>query len=89
MNAKTVELILSLVQTAGPRLAAGTVAGAKWIKRRDEVQAMIDEGRDPTPEEHRELTRELVGLNDALGSAIETAIGADTATDAATDPDDG
>jgi hypothetical protein len=43
------------------------------MKNRDDVQGMIDEGRDPTPEEHARLTRELAGLNDALAAAIETA----------------
>ncbi len=73
MSAKQLELILALVETAGPLIVAGTAAAAKWQSNRKEVQAMIDEGRDPTPEEHRRLTQELAGLQDSLADAIKTA----------------
>ncbi len=73
MNAATVELILGLVEAAGPLIVAGTAAGAQWIASRDEVQGMIAEGRDPTPEEHARLSQELAVLTDALDTAVETA----------------
>lgn len=73
MNAAQLELILKLVETAGPIVAMIPAAGAQWLRNRDEVQGIIDEGRDPTPEEHARLTRELVNLQDALAAAIETA----------------
>ncbi len=73
MSPKQLELILALVETAAPLIAAIPTLGAKWLSNRDEVQAMIDEGRDPTPEEHQALRRELVGLQDALADAIKTA----------------
>ncbi len=79
MTAKQVELILALVQTAAPLIAAIPTLGARWLKNRDDVQAMIDEGRDPTPEEHQALRRELVGLQDALSAAIETATASEEA----------
>lgn len=73
MSPKQVELILELVKTAGPIIAMIPALGSRWLKNRDEVQGLIDEGRDPTPEEHARLTRELAGLNTALATAIETA----------------
>ncbi len=81
MNAATVELILGLVEAAGPLIVAGTAAGAQWIANRDEVRGMIDEGRDPTPEEHARLSQELVSLTTALDAAVETAIDEATASD--------
>ena len=73
MSAKQVELILALVETAAPLIAMLPALGSKWLRNRDEVQAMIDEGREPTPEEHARLTRELAGLNQSLADAIKTA----------------
>lgn len=81
MTAKQLELTIALVQTAAPLIAMIPALGAKWLRNKEEVQAMIDEGRDPTPAEHRRLAYELAGLNDALESAIETAIGAGTDAD--------
>ncbi len=75
MSPQQVELLLELVKTAGPIIAMIPALGARWLKNRDEVQGMIDEGRDPTPEEHARLTRELAGLNDNLAKAVATALG--------------
>ena len=75
MSPQQVELLLELVKTAGPIVAMLPALGARWLKNRDEVQGMIDEGRDPTPEEFQRLTRERADLMDSLAGAIERATG--------------
>ncbi len=73
MNPKTLELVLSLLEAAGTMAAMLPTIGAKWRANRDKVQVMIDEDRDPTPEEHAEIARELHALRGAMDAALESA----------------
>ncbi len=73
MNANTIELILKILEVAGPIIAQVPKLGAKWITNRNEVLAMVREGRDPTPEEHARLARELDSLVGGLRTALATA----------------
>ena len=73
MNAKTIELILQVLEVAGPIIAQVPTLGAKWIKNRNEVAAMVKEGRNPTPQEHARLSREMRYLTEALGDALARA----------------
>ena len=73
MNASTIELVLKVLEIAGPIIAQVPTLGAKWIRNRNEVMAMVREGRDPTPEEHRRLTREMSSLMGSLRGALTTA----------------
>ncbi len=73
MNANTIELVLKILEVAGPIIAQVPTLGAKWIANRNEVLKMVREGREPTSEEHRRLTRELDGLMGSLKAALTTA----------------
>jgi hypothetical protein len=73
MNANTIELILKILKAAGPLIAQVPSLGKKWIANRNEVVKMIEEGRNPTPEEHRRLTRELDSLVGSLADALASA----------------
>ena len=73
MTAKQIELMLALLETAGTMAIMVPTIGARWRKNRDAVQKMVDEGRDPTPEEHAELTQELSVIRGDLAAALATA----------------
>ena len=73
MNAQTIELILKVLQVAGPIIAQVPTLGAKWIANRNEVLKMIREERNPTPEEHARLSREMDSLMGSLAAALTTA----------------
>jgi hypothetical protein len=73
MNADTIKLILKILEIAGPIIIQVPTLGAKWIANRNEVMKMVQEGRNPTPEEHARLTRELDSLLGSLDDAIATA----------------
>lgn len=73
MNAQTIELVLKVLEIAGPIIAQVPTLGAKWIKNRNEVAAMVREGRAPTPQEHARLTREMHFLMVSLDEALATA----------------
>lgn len=73
MNAQTIELVLKVLEVAGPIIAQVPTLGAKWIKNRNEVAAMVKEGRNPTVQEHARLTREMHFLTKSLDEALATA----------------
>ncbi|KKM68033.1 hypothetical protein LCGC14_1465020 [marine sediment metagenome] len=73
MSSQTIELVLKVLEIAGPIIAQVPTLGAKWIKNRDEVAGMVREGREPTPQEHARLTREMHFLTESLGAALATA----------------
>lgn len=88
MNAKTLELILKILAVAGPLVVQVPALGKKWIANRNEVLKMVEEGRDPTPEEHARLTRELdslIGSFDAAVASAEAAVAAAAAEADATE----
>lgn len=77
INAHQLEMMVKLLETAGTMAALVPVIGARWRLNRDRVLKMVEEGRDPTPEEHAELARELADLSGQLDAALETATAAD------------
>lgn len=81
MNANTIELILKILETAGPLIVQIPSLGAKWIANRNEVVKMIEEGRNPTPDEHRRLARELDSLMGSLEDALASAEAAEAPTE--------
>lgn len=73
MTAKGLELVLTLAQAAVPIIAAAGAAGARWLAANSVVQKMVDENRDPTPEERAVVLDSLRRGHDELLEAARRA----------------
>ena len=63
--------LIRAVDIAATAIPAGSEAARKLRDHREKMQSFIDEGRDPTPEEFRELQDETDRLTDRLRAADE------------------
>lgn len=66
MNPGTIELILKLIDFAVLAAKLAPAVQAQYAETRAKVDAMVAEGRDPTPEELAELTNGIDELRGKL-----------------------
>ena len=69
MEKQALDLILKVIDLATVAIPAGSEALQELKKLRSKVNTFVAEGRDPTPEEFRELQNETDALSVRLDAA--------------------
>ena len=68
VNAGTAGSVLSILNTVITLVDEGTAAYQVATAAHDRIKAIVDQGRDPTPEEWNALDQEISTLHQALQS---------------------
>ncbi len=68
MTPQTLILFLQLLRTILALLPASAAARTAFERRIGQLEQMVREGRDPTPEEEAAFAQALAGLRDELHS---------------------
>lgn len=62
MDARTLQLLLNLIQLLGAATRMSAEIKMKYDEHRAKLQQFIDEDRNPTAEEHEELNKSIEDL---------------------------